>query len=61
MSNRINVETIDNTEEALKSYANKGWAHSDYYITKEQLEEVMNGKLIAIFDGESTFTIKLNN
>lgn len=53
------VELIENTEEAIKEFHKLGWASQDLVITREQLNEFIKGKLIAINDGEYTHTIKL--
>ena len=59
--NRSKVEIINDNKEEIAKFHKQGWGESDYYITKEQLQELMDGKLIAIFDGEYTKTIKLKN
>lgn len=53
------VEMILDTEEAIKEFHSRGWGSINLAMTRSQLEEFVNGKLIAIDDGEYTHTIKL--
>lgn len=53
------IEIIDNTEEDIKTFHDNGWGSSEWFITKDQAQEFLNGKLIAIFDGEYTTIIGL--
>lgn len=54
-----NVEILDNTKQEEDKFAKHGWGHTRYIITKEQLQEVLKGKAIAIDDGEYTHWIAL--
>ncbi|WP_394863024.1 hypothetical protein [Paraclostridium bifermentans] len=56
---RNEVEIIENTEQSILEYENMFWAHSDHYITEEQLKQLMHGKLLALNTGEYSLTIKL--
>lgn len=56
---KCDVEIIEDTQETIECFHEYGWGETNHYITKDQLEEFMNGKLIAFFDGEYTHTIKL--
>lgn len=60
-NSRTKIDIIDDTEESIKEYHDRGWGKEDLYVTKEQIEEFLNGKLLAINDGEYTHTIKLLN
>lgn len=53
------VEMILDTEEAIREFHSRGWGRVDLAMTHSQLEEFINGKLIAVDDGEYTHTIKL--
>ncbi|EQK39759.1 hypothetical protein C672_3602 [[Clostridium] bifermentans ATCC 638] len=53
------VDIIEDNEESIQSFRQMGWGHSDYCIDYKQLEDLKNGKLIAMCDGEYTSTIKL--
>lgn len=53
------VDMINNTKEELDKFHSLGWGKSSYTITKQQVKELLDGKLIAVFDGEYTYTIGL--
>ncbi|MGL5189105.1 MAG: hypothetical protein ACRC7S_05515 [Cetobacterium sp.] len=55
---RNKVEMINDTEEEVQKFHEEGWGRTDYYISERQLHDLLNGKLIAINDGEYTKTIK---
>lgn len=55
------VEMINNTEEDINKFHSLGWGGCKYTISKEQIEELLSGKLIAIFDGEYTHVIELTD
>lgn len=54
-----NIEILNNTKQEERKFAKRGWGHLNYRITKEQLQEVIKGKAIAIDDGEYTHWIAL--
>ena len=53
------LEIKENNKVEESKFASIGWGHDFELITKEQLEEVMRGKAIALFDGEYTTWIAL--
>ena len=53
------VEMIVDSEESIQEFHKRGWGRQDSVMTQDQLEEFINGKLIAIDDGEYTHVIKL--
>lgn len=53
------LEIKENNKVEEAKFSSIGWCHGFEIITKEQLEEVMQGKAIAIFDGEYTTWIAL--
>lgn len=42
----------------INEFRQRGWGHSDYFISESQLKDLLNGKLLAIDDVEYTCTIK---
>lgn len=56
-----NIEMIDNTEESINKFHELGWGERMSTITREQLQEFIDGKVMAIFDGEYTHVIKLED
>ena len=55
----MSLSILPNSKKNEKRLKEIGWGHSLELITKEQLEEVMNGKAIALFDGEYTTWIAI--
>lgn len=53
------VEMIVDSEESIQEFHKRGWGRQDLVMTQDQLKEFINGKLIAIDDGEYTHVIKL--
>ena len=45
------VEVIDNSYEAMEKYGFY-WGYSEYELTKEQVQQLLDGKIIAVNDGE---------
>jgi len=53
------VEMIESTDEAINEFHKQGWGADTLKMTQEQLQEFINGKTIAINDGEYTHTVTL--
>lgn len=53
------VDMIDDVKDSIDKYGSMGCGNTLYYMTKEQLADLISGKLIAICDGEYTNMIKL--
>lgn len=53
------LEIKDNTKIEENKFKKTGWGHGFEKITKQQLEEVIKGKAIAINDGEYTTWIAI--
>jgi hypothetical protein len=53
------LEIIENTNEAKDDYAKLGWGQSEVFITKAQIQALLEGKSLAFFDGEYTNIITL--
>lgn len=53
------IEMIVDSEESIQEFHKRGWGRQDLVMTQDQLKEFINGKLIAIDDGEYTHVIKL--
>lgn len=45
------VDMIENTKDSIDEYKERGCENSTYYITKEQIADLLNGKRIAICEG----------
>lgn len=48
------VDIIENTKDSIDEYEERGYDNSMYCITKEQIADLLNGKLIAICEGQYT-------
>lgn len=55
----MSLNILPNLKKNEKRLKEIGWGHSLELITKKQLEEVINGKAIALFDGEYTTWIAI--
>lgn len=52
------LQIIDNSYEACEQYGFH-WGYSFYDVPKEMLQEVLNGKILAMNDGEYSTFIRL--
>ena len=50
----------ENTEKEENYFKKKGWGHGFEKIRRKELEQVLEGKAIAIFNGEYTTWIAMN-
>lgn len=48
------IDIIENTKESIAGYRNKGWGQSEYVLSKEHIQALIDGKAIAVADGEYT-------
>ena len=53
-----NVEMIDDTEEARDEYGHL-FGSSEHIITRSQVEELLNGKVMAMNDGEYVTFVRM--
>lgn len=53
-----NVEMIDDTEEARDKYGYL-WGCSEHIITRSQVEELLNGKVMAMNNGEYVTFVRM--
>lgn len=49
-----NVDVIENTKDSIDDYERKGFNNTTYYITRDQIKALLNGKLIAMCEGQYT-------
>ncbi|MGX7596302.1 hypothetical protein ACWNS2_13805 [Planococcus plakortidis] len=54
------LSIIKNDEESIDKFHDQGWGREDLAMDAQQLEQFLNGDVIAVFDGEYTHTITLN-
>lgn len=52
------VEVIDNSYEEMEKYGFY-WGYSEYELTKEQVQQLLDGKIIAVNDGEYSAFFRL--
>lgn len=52
------VEVIENSYEAMEKYGFY-WGYSEYELTKDQVQQLLDGKIIAVNDGEYSAFFRL--
>jgi hypothetical protein len=52
-------EILEDNEETIQKFHDKGWGANDCYITSKDIEALRQGKCIGHFDGEYTHVLKL--
>lgn len=50
----MEYKIFENKEENRRNFIKKGWGHSDLELSKSDLNDILNGKALAMFDGEYT-------
>lgn len=50
---------IDNTEDAKWEFAKRAWGQSEQFITRKDIQALLDGKSIGCDDGEYTTVITL--
>lgn len=53
------ISIIKSDKETIDKFHNQGWGRENVTINKEQAEKFLNGDAIAIFDGEYTHVITI--
>lgn len=56
----MTIEILPNTEEANDEWSKRGWGHCKIWLTKEQVQALLDGKALGYDDGEYTtfFTLE---
>lgn len=52
------AEVIDNSYEAMEKYG-FFWGYSEYELTRDQVQQLLDGKIIAVNDGEYSAFFRL--
>lgn len=53
------IEILDDTKEQIDKFHSMGWGSSESIITKDQLKQLLEGKVLGIFNGEYTEILRV--
>jgi len=53
------AQILEPTQKAIEEYAKQGYGHGHEHLTEKDIKALLDGKVLAIFDGEYTQTFSI--